>query len=226
MSRACNLLMVYPRFKANTFWNFSEACKLLNARYPTAPLGLITVAAMLPANWNVRLINRNTEEVTAEDLAWADMVMTGGMMISNSIRCGHRVAHKHGKPVVVGGPDATSSPAPMKKRISGCSVRSRRYYRAVCRGLGMRASAAAPLWPRNSPSTSPKRRCRASICSSPHTTCISACNIRGVSVHLRVLRYHRALRPRAAHQDAAADAGRTSGALRSRLSRPCRFRRR
>ena len=43
MSRACNVLMIYPRFQANTFWNFSEACKLLNARYPTAPLGLITV---------------------------------------------------------------------------------------------------------------------------------------------------------------------------------------
>jgi len=110
--RACNVLMIYPRFQANTFWNFSEACKLLNARYPTAPLGLITVAAMLPANWNMRLVNRNTEEVAAEDFAWADMVMTGGMINQqfDTLRV-IQLAHKHGKPVVIGGPDATSSPA-------------------------------------------------------------------------------------------------------------------
>jgi radical SAM superfamily enzyme YgiQ (UPF0313 family) len=109
--RACNVLMVYPHFQANTFWNYSEACKLLGARYPTAPLGLITVAAMLPANWNFRLVNRNTEEVTAEDFAWADMVMTGGMINQqfDTLRI-IKLAHEHGKPVVIGGPDATSSP--------------------------------------------------------------------------------------------------------------------
>src|SRR5579875_1620870 len=103
--------MIYPRFQANTFWNFSEACKLAGSRYPTAPLGLITVAAMLPAHWNVRLVNRNTEEVTEADLAWADMVMTGGMIVQqfDSLRM-IGLAHQHGKPVVVGGPDATSSP--------------------------------------------------------------------------------------------------------------------
>lgn len=108
---ACNVLMIYPHFQANTFWNYSEACKLLGARYPTAPLGLITVAAMLPANWNFRLVNRNTEEVTAEDFAWADMVMTGGMINQqfDTLRI-IKLAREHGKPVVIGGPDATSSP--------------------------------------------------------------------------------------------------------------------
>jgi radical SAM superfamily enzyme YgiQ (UPF0313 family) len=110
-AHACNVLMVYPRFQANTFWNYSEACKLLGARYPTAPLGLITVAAMLPANWNIRLVNRNTEEVAAEDFVWADMVMTGGMINQqfDTLRL-IKLAHDHGKPVVIGGPDATSSP--------------------------------------------------------------------------------------------------------------------
>ena len=110
--RACNVLMIYPRFQANTFWNFTEACKLLNARYPTVPLGLMTVAAMLPAHWNVRLVNRNTEDVTEADFAWADMVMTGGMINQqlDTLRV-IDLAQKHGKPVIVGGPDATSSPA-------------------------------------------------------------------------------------------------------------------
>ena len=77
---ASGFLMVYPAFFGETFWNFSEVCELLGARYPAAPLGLITVAAMLPDTWDIRLINRNTEELTEADLAWADMVMTGGML--------------------------------------------------------------------------------------------------------------------------------------------------
>lgn len=110
-SHGCNVLMIYPRFQANTFWNFPEACKLFGARYTSAPLGLITVAAMLPAHWNVRLVNRNTEDVADKDFAWAHMVMTGGMIVQqiDALRI-IRLAHKHRKPVVVGGPDATSSP--------------------------------------------------------------------------------------------------------------------
>lgn len=73
----CKVLMIYPRFKADSFWNYPEACELVGARYPAAPLGLITVAALLPAQWSIRLINRNTEELGDEDIAWADLVMTG-----------------------------------------------------------------------------------------------------------------------------------------------------
>jgi hypothetical protein len=57
----CNVLMIYPRFGEGTFWNFAAACKIFNARYPTAPLGLITVAAQLPTEWTIRLVDRNTE---------------------------------------------------------------------------------------------------------------------------------------------------------------------
>jgi len=46
LPRPCNVLMVYPRFGEGTFWNFAAACELFGARYPTAPLGLITVAAL------------------------------------------------------------------------------------------------------------------------------------------------------------------------------------
>ncbi len=110
-TRGCNLLLVHARFNAYSFWNFSEACKLVGAQYPTAPLGLITVAAMLPKHWNVRLVNRNTEALTEEHIAWADVVMTGGMMTQqiDTLRLVD-LFHKHGKPVVVGGPDPTSSP--------------------------------------------------------------------------------------------------------------------
>ena len=65
MQASCptNVLMVFPRFVTGAFWNFQAACELFGANYPTAPLGLITAAALLPPHWNVRLVDRNTEEL-------------------------------------------------------------------------------------------------------------------------------------------------------------------
>src|SRR5580693_8619481 len=110
-SNSCNVLMIYPKFMADSFWNFSEACELVGAKYPAIPLGLITVAALLPKSWNVRLVNRNTEELADSDLDWADMVMTGGMLFQQSDTLELiAMCRARGLPVVVGGPDATSSP--------------------------------------------------------------------------------------------------------------------
>ncbi len=110
-SGLCRVLLVYPRFSAATFWNFTVACELVGARYPAAPLGLITLAATLPAHWDIRLVNRNTEELTGADLDWADIVMTGGML-AQQVDTLELIAlgRAHGKPVAVGGPDPTSSP--------------------------------------------------------------------------------------------------------------------
>lgn len=52
-------LLVYPEFTLRSFWNFKATCELQGAKYPATPLGLITVAAMLPAEWEVRLIDCN-----------------------------------------------------------------------------------------------------------------------------------------------------------------------
>jgi hypothetical protein len=108
---ACNALLVYPRFNPNSFWNYQATCDLVGAKYSMAPLGLITVAALLPASWNLKFINRNTESLDDSDLAWADVVLTGGMLPQqrDTLRI-IAAAHAHGTPVVVGGPDATSSP--------------------------------------------------------------------------------------------------------------------
>src|SRR5258705_1683266 len=108
---APRVLMVYPRFGSHSFWSYHASCEFIGAKYPTAPLGLITVAAMLPPSWDVRLVNRNTEELTDDDLQWADMVMTGGMMVQqpDTLRI-IEMCRARRTPVVVGGPDATSSP--------------------------------------------------------------------------------------------------------------------
>ncbi|WP_264986179.1 B12-binding domain-containing radical SAM protein, partial [Novacetimonas hansenii] len=112
MTDICKVLMIFPLFNAGSFWNYKEACDLTGARYPAAPLGLITVAALLPKEWDVRLVNRNTEDLSDEDFRWADMVMTGGMLPQrNDTQHIIDLCRASNKPVVVGGPDVTSSPA-------------------------------------------------------------------------------------------------------------------
>src|SRR5438876_7665672 len=108
---ACRVLLVVPQFTHQSFWNFRVACELYGARYPAPPLGLITVAALLPSTWECRLIDRNTEALRDSDLDWADLVMTGGMLPqqADALRV-IELAHARRKPVAVGGPDVTSSP--------------------------------------------------------------------------------------------------------------------
>jgi radical SAM superfamily enzyme YgiQ (UPF0313 family) len=110
-SQTNKVLLVYPRFAPDTFWNFAETCKLFGARHPAAPLGLITMAAMLPKSWQVRLIDRNCEELTNEHLDWADIVMTGGMLPQQrDTLTVIDLCHERGKLVAVGGPAPTSTP--------------------------------------------------------------------------------------------------------------------
>ena len=111
MPRPQKVLLVAPRFNGQSFWNFLDACEIFGAKIPSAPLGLITVAALLPESWECRLINRNTEELTDADLDWADMVMTGGMLPQRpDTLYVIALSQQRGKPVIVGGPDVTTSP--------------------------------------------------------------------------------------------------------------------
>ncbi|HWA98161.1 MAG TPA: B12-binding domain-containing radical SAM protein [Pirellulales bacterium] len=111
MTRSVRCLLIYPEFVRASFWNFRAACEIRKASYPTGPLGLITVAALLPSDWQLRVVDCNVEQLTDADLDWADIVMTGGMLPQQSSTLGI-IARARGrkKLVVVGGPDATSSP--------------------------------------------------------------------------------------------------------------------
>jgi len=107
----CNVLLIHPRFAPNSFWNYRATCEVVGKRYSASPLGLITLAALLPSEWNIRLVDCNTTTLDEADVAWADLVMTGGMMPQQrDILRLIDVAHSHGKPVVVGGPNVSSSP--------------------------------------------------------------------------------------------------------------------
>ncbi len=110
MSRT-RVLMIHPKFVAGSFWNYSTTCEMVGAKYPAPPLGLITIAAMLPQDWQVRLTDRNVGELRDEDLDWADLVMTGGMLPQQSdLLAIIDICKDRSLPVVVGGPDVTSSP--------------------------------------------------------------------------------------------------------------------
>jgi radical SAM superfamily enzyme YgiQ (UPF0313 family) len=106
-----NCLLVYPRFSSNSFYKFSQVARLVGARYPAAPLGPLTVAALLPQRWTLRLVDENVRPLRDADLAWADLVLVSGMLPQQQgiLRAVHR-AHQAGVPVAVGGPDPSSQP--------------------------------------------------------------------------------------------------------------------
>ena len=106
-----HVLLISPRFSLHSFWNYQETCEVVGARYVAAPLGLITVAALLPQDWTSRLVDCNVEDLSDRDLEWADLVMVGSMLSQqrDALRIIAR-AQSHGKPVVIGGPDVTTSP--------------------------------------------------------------------------------------------------------------------
>ena len=108
---ATRALLVFPRFGTSSFWALRDVCAVWGAKCPAPPLGLITVAALLPANWSVRLVDRNAEALLDSDIDWADIVLTGGMLPQrpDTLDVIER-AHSRGKPVAVGGPDLMSSP--------------------------------------------------------------------------------------------------------------------
>lgn len=106
-----NCLLVNPKFPENAYWNWSDVCRAMGRRAMGMPLGLITLAATFPAEWNVRLIDLNTTDWDDEAWRWAGMVGVGGMIVQqNGILEVIERARHDGKFVVVGGADATSQP--------------------------------------------------------------------------------------------------------------------
>ncbi len=103
-----NALLVYPEFPPS-YWGFQYALELIGKRSAMPPLGLLTVAAMFPAGYRLRLVDMNVTELTDDDLDWADLVLTSTMVIQQrSLRDVIARCNGRGKPVVVGGPHPTS----------------------------------------------------------------------------------------------------------------------
>jgi radical SAM superfamily enzyme YgiQ (UPF0313 family) len=99
-----NALLVYPEFPT-TFWSMKHALRLAGKRATAPPLGLATVAAMLPETWTLRLVDENIEHLRDDDLAWADAVLVSAMVIQReSARTVIERAKAAGCTTVAGGP--------------------------------------------------------------------------------------------------------------------------
>jgi len=73
------VLLVYPEFP-DTFWSFRHAVGFLGKKASTAPLGLLTIAAMLPKDWDLRLVDMNVEPLANDEISWADCVFISAMV--------------------------------------------------------------------------------------------------------------------------------------------------
>ncbi len=99
-----NILLLYPEFP-DTFWSFKYALKFISKKASFPPLGLLTVASMLPEEWEKKLIDMNVSALTEDDLEWADYVFISAMVVQKKSaievikRC-----KKLGIKVVAGGP--------------------------------------------------------------------------------------------------------------------------
>lgn len=103
-----NILLIYPQYP-DTFWSFKHSLKFIAKKAAFPPLGLLTVAAMLPVDWRKKLVDLNVEPLSDEQLAWADMVFLSAMIVQKEgaqqiiQRC-----RAQGKKIVAGGPVFTT----------------------------------------------------------------------------------------------------------------------
>ncbi len=104
------VLLMYPRFP-QSFWSFEKTLALVDCKALLPPLGLITVAAIFPQEWEYQLVDRNIQQVTEEQWDWAELVVLSGMIVQKEdLLTGIKEAKVRGKAVAVGGPYATSLP--------------------------------------------------------------------------------------------------------------------
>jgi radical SAM superfamily enzyme YgiQ (UPF0313 family) len=103
-------LFIYPEFP-KTFWSYEKILELINRKVLLPPLGLVTVAALLPQHWEMKLVDRNVREVREEEWEWAELVVISGMIVQKADMAEQIVRAKaRGLPVAVGGPFASSTP--------------------------------------------------------------------------------------------------------------------
>ncbi len=110
LGKRIKTLMVWPRIP-KSFWTFTGMMRLLREKVVIPPLGLITVAALCPKEWDIRLIDQGVEDLRDADILWADLVMVSGMRVQRQgIEEVLTRACSLGRRTMVGGPYASSEP--------------------------------------------------------------------------------------------------------------------
>ncbi len=98
------ILLLYPQYP-DTFWSFKHALKFVSKKAVNPPLGLITIASMLPKNWQKKLIDLNIESISDKDILWADLVFISAMNVQS--KSAHELINRCknlDRRVVAGGP--------------------------------------------------------------------------------------------------------------------------
>ncbi len=104
------VLLIYPLFP-QSFWSFEKSLALINRKALLPPLGLITVAAILPQEWEFKLVDRNIRQIAESEWSWAELVIVSGMIVQKEdLLAQIQEAKRRGIPVAVGGPYPTSLP--------------------------------------------------------------------------------------------------------------------
>ncbi|MGC9503808.1 B12-binding domain-containing radical SAM protein [Baaleninema sp.] len=104
------VLLLYTKFP-KSFWSFEKTLELIGRKAMLPPLGLVTVAAILPQEWEFKLVDRNVGDVTEEDWNWADLVLMSAMIVQKDDMLAQvQQAKRRGKAVAVGGPYPTALP--------------------------------------------------------------------------------------------------------------------
>ncbi|MBM4338027.1 MAG: DUF4070 domain-containing protein [Deltaproteobacteria bacterium] len=99
-----NVLLIYPEIP-DTFWSFKHALKFIRKKAASPPLGLLTIASMLPAKWKKRLVDINVRKLSSEDLSWADCALISAMTVQRDSACRVIAQCKEaGLKVIAGGP--------------------------------------------------------------------------------------------------------------------------
>ncbi|MEM5853948.1 MAG: cobalamin-dependent protein, partial [Candidatus Aenigmatarchaeota archaeon] len=97
-------LLVYP-FYPETFWSFRYALKFLNKKATHPPLGLLTVASLLPSDWELKLIDLNVQPLNTEMIEWADFIFISAMSVQrDSAEKIITLSKKFNKKIIAGGP--------------------------------------------------------------------------------------------------------------------------
>lgn len=102
------ILLLYPKFP-ETFWGFKYALSFIGKKAAFPPLGLLTVAALLPKEWEKKVVDLNLRNLSEEDLNWPDFIFISAMVAQrDSVREVINLAKKNGKKIVAGGPFFTT----------------------------------------------------------------------------------------------------------------------
>ena len=113
-----NILLISPKYP-DTYWSFNHALKFISKKAANPPLGLMTVASMLPEDWKKKLVDLNVSTLKESDILWADYVYIGAMTVQQESteevieRC-----WELDRKIVAGGPLFTGEPDKYAEKIN------------------------------------------------------------------------------------------------------------